>query len=60
MIRKSSIKQQSPSVLNSEQLQNLVVEVTEQNQANISGGSGFRFPCDGPGRGGTCQISAWG
>ena len=20
---------------------------------------GFRFPCDGPGRGGTCQISAW-
>ena len=20
---------------------------------------GFRFPCDGPGRGGTCDISAW-
>jgi len=20
---------------------------------------GFRFPCDGPGRGGTCQVSAW-
>jgi photosystem I P700 chlorophyll a apoprotein A1 len=20
---------------------------------------GFRFPCDGPGRGGTCQISPW-
>ena len=20
---------------------------------------GFRYPCDGPGRGGTCQISAW-
>lgn len=20
---------------------------------------GFRFPCDGPGRGGTCQISCW-
>jgi photosystem I P700 chlorophyll a apoprotein A1 len=20
---------------------------------------GFRFPCDGPGRGGTCQTSAW-
>jgi photosystem I P700 chlorophyll a apoprotein A1 len=20
---------------------------------------GFRFPCDGPGRGGTCQASAW-
>lgn len=20
---------------------------------------GFRFPCDGPGRGGTCQISGW-
>jgi photosystem I P700 chlorophyll a apoprotein A1 len=20
---------------------------------------GFRFPCDGPGRGGTCQISSW-
>ena len=20
---------------------------------------GFRFPCDGPGRGGTCQLSAW-
>jgi photosystem I P700 chlorophyll a apoprotein A1 len=20
---------------------------------------GYRFPCDGPGRGGTCQISAW-
>jgi len=19
----------------------------------------FRFPCDGPGRGGTCQVSAW-
>lgn len=58
MFRKSSIKKPSPPVLNSEQLQNLVVEVTEQNQANISGG--YRFPCDGPGRGGTCQISAWG
>jgi photosystem I P700 chlorophyll a apoprotein A1 len=21
--------------------------------------SGFIFPCDGPGRGGTCQVSAW-
>ncbi|GAB4461208.1 MAG: photosystem I core protein PsaA [Elainellaceae cyanobacterium] len=20
---------------------------------------GFRFPCDGPGRGGTCQVSGW-
>ncbi|KAL5096782.1 hypothetical protein RYX36_001109 [Vicia faba] len=20
---------------------------------------GFQFPCDGPGRGGTCQVSAW-
>ncbi|PHT39187.1 Photosystem I chlorophyll a apoprotein A1 [Capsicum baccatum] len=20
---------------------------------------GFRFPCDGPGRWGTCQVSAW-
>ena len=20
---------------------------------------GFRFPCDGPGRGGTCQVSPW-
>ncbi|XLS55462.1 hypothetical protein HN51_005217 [Arachis hypogaea] len=20
---------------------------------------GFRFPCDGSGRGGTCQVSAW-
>ena len=20
---------------------------------------GFRYPCDGPGRGGTCQISPW-
>ncbi|KAJ1617729.1 hypothetical protein T492DRAFT_852848 [Pavlovales sp. CCMP2436] len=20
---------------------------------------GFKFPCDGPGRGGTCQVSAW-
>ena len=20
---------------------------------------GFRYPCDGPGRGGTCQISSW-
>ena len=20
---------------------------------------GFRFPCDGPGRGGSCQVSAW-
>ncbi len=20
---------------------------------------GFRFPCDGPGRGGTCQVSSW-
>ena len=20
---------------------------------------GFKYPCDGPGRGGTCQISAW-
>ncbi|KAI5000720.1 hypothetical protein ZWY2020_010679, partial [Hordeum vulgare] len=20
---------------------------------------GFRFPCDGPGRGGTCQVSVW-
>ncbi|KAI5011362.1 hypothetical protein ZWY2020_013499 [Hordeum vulgare] len=20
---------------------------------------GFRFPCDGPGRGGTCEVSAW-
>ena len=25
------------------------------DKANI----GFRFPCDGPGRGGTCQVSAW-
>jgi photosystem I P700 chlorophyll a apoprotein A1 len=23
------------------------------------GDLGFRFPCDGPGRGGTCQVSAW-
>ncbi len=23
------------------------------------GALGFRFPCDGPGRGGTCQVSAW-
>lgn len=23
------------------------------------GNLGFRFPCDGPGRGGTCQVSAW-
>jgi photosystem I P700 chlorophyll a apoprotein A1 len=22
-------------------------------------GMGFRYPCDGPGRGGTCQISGW-
>jgi photosystem I P700 chlorophyll a apoprotein A1 len=22
-------------------------------------GLGFRFPCDGPGRGGTCQVSGW-
>uniref|UniRef100_A0A453F3R2 Photosystem I n=1 Tax=Aegilops tauschii subsp. strangulata TaxID=200361 RepID=A0A453F3R2_AEGTS len=20
---------------------------------------GFHFPCDRPGRGGTCQVSAW-
>jgi len=60
MIPKPSTKQAPKTVLDSEQLQNLVVEVTEQNQANISGGSGFRFPCDGPGRGGTCDISAWG
>ncbi|MFB2938914.1 hypothetical protein ACE1B6_26980 [Aerosakkonemataceae cyanobacterium BLCC-F154] len=57
MFRKSSTKKPSPPVLKSEQLQNLVVEVTEQNQANISGGS--RFPSDGPGRGGTCDISGW-
>ncbi|TYH02299.1 hypothetical protein ES288_A09G129400v1 [Gossypium darwinii] len=25
------------------------------DKANLS----FRFPCDGPGRGGTCQVSAW-
>jgi photosystem I P700 chlorophyll a apoprotein A1 len=25
------------------------------DKANI----GFRFPCDGPGRGGTCQVSGW-
>ena len=23
------------------------------------GSLGYRFPCDGPGRGGTCQISPW-
>ncbi len=23
------------------------------------GDLGFRFPCDGPGRGGTCQVSGW-
>jgi photosystem I P700 chlorophyll a apoprotein A1 len=23
------------------------------------GSLGFRFPCDGPGRGGTCQVSGW-
>lgn len=57
MFRKSLIKKPSPPVLNSKQLENLVVEVTEQNQANISGG--YRFPCDGPGRGGTCGISGW-
>jgi photosystem I P700 chlorophyll a apoprotein A1 len=26
-----------------------------QDKANL----GFRFPCDGPGRGGTCQVSGW-
>ena len=20
---------------------------------------GFKYPCDGPGRGGTCQVSSW-
>jgi photosystem I P700 chlorophyll a apoprotein A1 len=25
------------------------------NKSNL----GFRFPCDGPGRGGTCQVSGW-
>jgi photosystem I P700 chlorophyll a apoprotein A2 len=23
------------------------------------GAFGYGFPCDGPGRGGTCQVSAW-
>ena len=33
----------------------LVVLVLIPDKANL----GFRFPCDGPGRGGTCQVSAW-
>lgn len=56
MIRKLSEKQSLKPTLNDEQLQNLVAKLTEQSQATISGG-GFKFPCDGPGRGGTCVIS---
>lgn len=58
MIRKLSTKQAPKPVLDSDQLQKLMVELNEQNQATISGGAGYRFPCDGPGRGGTCDISA--
>jgi photosystem I P700 chlorophyll a apoprotein A1 len=32
----------------------LVVQINS-DKANL----GFRFPCDGPGRGGTCQSSSW-
>jgi hypothetical protein len=31
-----------------------VVQINS-DKANL----GFRFPCDGPGRGGTCQSSSW-
>ena len=31
-------------------------EIPKTLQVNISGGA---FPCDSPGRGGTCDISAW-
>ncbi len=58
MIRKLSAKQSPKPTLNDEQLQKLVAELTEQNQETISG-SGFKFPCDGPGRGGTCGSISW-
>lgn len=51
------IQKSSNPVLAVEQLQGLVAELNEQNQETISGG--YRFPCDGPGRGGTCQVSGW-
>ena len=31
-------------------------EIPKTLQVNISGGA---FPCDGPGRGGTCEVSPW-
>ena len=57
MFRKQQINNPSKPVLNVEKLQQLVVELNEQNQESISGGG--KFPCDGPGRGGTCDISFW-
>lgn len=58
MFRKQQINNPSKPVLKVEHLQQLVVELNEQNQESISGG--IKFPCDGPGRGGTCDISSWG
>lgn len=61
MPRKLLTKQALKPTLTGEQLQTSVGELTEQDQEAISGGSsvapssiGFAFPCDGPGRGGTC------
>lgn len=57
MLPKQSMKNPSKSVLNVESLEQLVIELNEQNQASISGG--YTFPCDGPGRGGTCGGGSW-
>ncbi|HAX77947.1 MAG TPA: hypothetical protein DCY88_19535 [Cyanobacteria bacterium UBA11372] len=57
MLPKQLSKNSSKSVLNTESLQQLVIELNEQNQATISGG--YAFPCDGPGRGGTCGGGSW-
>ncbi len=51
--------------LNSDPAKNTIAQkklwkvIPETSQVNISGGTRFTFPCDGPGRGGTCDISAW-
>lgn len=57
MFQKLLIKKSSQPILNIEKLQKLVMELDEHKQESISGGG---FPCDGPGRGGTCAGFSWG
>ena len=50
-------KQPSPDCIKKVNLEKTLWKaISEENQAKSVGGA---FPCDSPGRGGTCDISAW-